>query len=132
VFSAPALQTDTDPTFAEAGKPSSDVSSCCISLCVCVCVRVCVRTRAYVEEAHLSGLLGGVRTDQLDELLERLLRVIPNGRVGEVGAWLLQDGGGGEVEAGGGGVGARCGLRGGRGERGEIIRRVRRVWYRVV
>ncbi|TNN65743.1 hypothetical protein EYF80_024036 [Liparis tanakae] len=55
-----------------------------------------------IQEAHLSGLLGGVRTDQLDELLERLLRVIPNGRVGEVGAWLLQDGGGGEVEAGGG------------------------------
>lgn len=60
-----------------------------------------------VEEAHLSGLLGGVRTDQLDELLERLLWVIPDGRVGEVGAGLLQDGGGGEVEAGGGGVGAR-------------------------
>ena len=64
---------------------------------------------AYVEEAHLSGLLGGVRTDQLDELLERLLWVIPDGWVGEVGAGLLQDGGGGEVEAGGGSMGTRWG-----------------------
>lgn len=78
---------------------------------MCVC---CVR--AYVEEAHLSGLLGGVRTDQLDELLERLLWVIPDGRVGEVGAGLLQDGGGREVEAGRGGVGARCWENGGGGE----------------
>lgn len=85
---------------------------------MCVC---CVR--AYVEEAHLSGLLGGVRTDQLDELLERLLWVIPDGRVGEVGAGLLQDGGGGEVEAGGGGVGARCWENGGEGGLKKIILR---------
>lgn len=76
---------------------------------------------AYVEEAHLSGLLGGVRTDQLDELLERLLWVIPDGRMGEVGAGLLQDGGGGEVEAGGGSVGTRCGEKEGGGSREKII-----------
>lgn len=73
---------------------------------------------AYVEEAHLWGRGGRVGADQLDELLEGLLLVVPDGRVvGEVGGGLLQDGGGGEVEAGGGGVGAGCG--GGRGMEGE-------------
>ena len=82
-------------------------------MCVCayIWLRVCTCVCAYVEEAHLSSLLGGLWTDQLDELLERLLRVIPDGRVGEVGARLLQDGGGGEVEAGGGGMGAGWGGR---------------------
>lgn len=84
---------------------------------VCLCISVC----AYVEEAHLSGLLGGVGTDQLDKLLERLLRVIPDGWVGEVGARLLQDGGGGEMEAGGGGMGACCG-EGGDGKEGKTER----------
>lgn len=70
------------------------------------------RACAYIEEAHLSGLLGGVRADQLDELLERLLWVIPDGWVGEIGARLLQNGGGRKVEAGGGRVRARCGGEG--------------------
>lgn len=82
-------------------------------LCSC-CVAVC----AYVEEAHLWGRGGRVGADQLDELLEGFLLVVPDGRVvGEVGGGLLQDGGGGEVEAGGRGVGAGCG--GGRGMEGE-------------
>lgn len=97
-----------------------------LSAFVCTCALCVYRVFlctvcAYVEEAHLSGLLGGVRTDQLDELLECLLRVIPDGWVGEVGAGLLQDRGGGEMEAGGGGVGARCG-EGGEGKGGKTRR----------
>lgn len=44
-----------------------------------------------VQEAHLSSLLTTVRADKLDKLLERLLRVVADGGVGEVGAGLLDD-----------------------------------------
>ena len=60
--------------------------------------------RGPLKRTHLcAGLSTTVGAHELHKLLERVLvMVVPDGRVGgEVGAGLLDDGGGGEVEGGG-------------------------------
>lgn len=52
----------------------------------------------YIEEAHLSSLLASIRTDKLDKLFQRLLRVVADGWVWEIRPRLLDDGWCWEVE----------------------------------
>ena len=82
----------------------------CLSVCVsvCVCVYNCEMLLSYIKESHLPPLLARVRADKLDKLLEGLLRVVADGRVGEVRAGLLDDGRRGEMQARRSGVWTRC------------------------